>query len=328
MAIHLKNLDGSLQARINGNYPDIGQVFYLVDANYRTSAQGWSRSDGTGPLDLWAERNDGYVFRTTDSSYANDAACIQDAINAMVDYRGDTLLFTPGNYSVGTILAMNVANARYLGPPVAHARRAAAIFTDTVGDHVLSGGDVEVAFLKFIPLTATSLFQIAAGGGCWFHHFYYDADGVAASTSTEFLNASAALADWTIEDFAVRVDAAQGDFCTLVSPQRWLVQRGHFWVEGGTWASVFTFSTTPIGNLFDQLWFNGSGASSAYTNLITGVANSDMQLMATRVYVNGTALATATAIETTFGTTGDIDIADCVQTGDATTEGGTLITLA
>ena len=43
---------------------DLGQVHYMVDGNYRTLAEGWSRADGTGPLDLWAARNPGYVFYT------------------------------------------------------------------------------------------------------------------------------------------------------------------------------------------------------------------------------------------------------------------------
>ena len=114
---------------------------------------------------------------------------------------------------------------------------------------------------------------------------------------------------------------------TLTSPQRWTIQRGKFWVEGGTWASVFTLVTTPIGLHADLLFFNGSGASSVYTNIFTGVTNSDMQLLATRCYLNGSAIATDGAIETGFGTTVDIDLAECYYSGDATTEGGLLVVL-
>ena len=52
---------------------DYGQVFYAVDSDYRTAAQGWSRPDRTGPLDLYEVRKAGrggvqYVRRTGDST--------------------------------------------------------------------------------------------------------------------------------------------------------------------------------------------------------------------------------------------------------------------
>lgn len=310
---------------------DPGVIHYLVDSNFRTAAQGWTQSDGTGPLDLWNAKNPGTVFYTDGGPIAaggtTDALATQAAIDAMVDFRGDTLYFTPGSYSLASVVAFNVANARYLGPKTGHPKASRVTLTDAVGDHTLAVNDVEFAYLNFVPLTAQNFFAIASGDRAWFHHFYYNSDGIGASTSTEFINASAQVVDWLIEDFAVHVDAAQGDFLTLTSPARWLIQRGDFIVEGGTWASVVTFATTPIGMRCDLLWFNGSGTSSVYTNIFTGVANSNMQLLATRLYLNGSAIATDGAIETTFGTATDIDLAECFYSGDATTQGGLLAVL-
>lgn len=304
---------------------DPGQVHYLVDSNFRTQVQGWSRPDGTGPLDLFAHRNPGYVYRTAD--YASDALAAQAAIDAMVDFRGDTLFFTPGSYSLAAVVAFNVANARYLGPEMGNPKSSRAIITDAIGDHTLAVNDVEFAYLTFVPLTAQNVFAIASGDRAHFHHFYYNADGVTASTSTEFINASAQVADWLVEDFAVHVDGAQGDFITATSPARWVIQRGDFICEGGTWASVFTLATTPIGNRADLLFFNGSGASSVYTAIFTGATDADMQILVTRCYLNGSAIATDGAIETGFGTTADIDLAECYYSGDSAAQGGLLAVL-
>ena len=73
--------------------PDFGQTFYMVDPNFRTAAQGWTQSDMTGPLDLYNQRNPGYVFYGAGvsgqtgitNSYATDAAAFQAAIDASPD---------------------------------------------------------------------------------------------------------------------------------------------------------------------------------------------------------------------------------------------------
>ena len=116
----------NLKRLVVGDVPDFGETFYVVDDNFRTLAQGWSRPDRTGPLDLYAERNPNYVYYcggTVSGSYATDAAGIQAAIDAAVDYRGDKILLTPGSYSIATALALNVPGMRLLGPPVRNLRQ-------------------------------------------------------------------------------------------------------------------------------------------------------------------------------------------------------------
>lgn len=319
-----------------GDQPDFGETFYGVDANFRTIAQGWSKADGTGPLDLWAERNPGRVFGSGGIGglgYATDAAALQAAIDEMVDFRGDKLLLTPGSYSIATALAMNVPGMRLLGPPVKHAKRAAVTVTATVdAAYTVSVDDLEIGFHAIVPLTAANFLDIASGADRgYLHHLFYDATGVAASTSTEFANSAASL-DWLVEWCSFYVDAAQGDAFTLTSSQRWLWQDCDFMVGLTTvaWASVFTFLTSALGNIARRLYFRGTGGATpaVFTNIFTGVADINGQLMVSDCRVDGTALATATAIETTFGTTTDIEIAETYQTGDATTQGGVLITLA
>src|ERR1044071_587949 len=105
--------------RLADNFPDFGETFYVVDTNFRTQAQGWTKADKTGPLDLWEQRNEGHVFygagTTVGSAYATDNAAIQAAIDAGVDYRGDKVLLLPGSYSIATALTVDCTGIRILG---------------------------------------------------------------------------------------------------------------------------------------------------------------------------------------------------------------------
>ena len=71
----------------------------------------------------------------------------------------------------------------------------------------------------------------------------------------------------------------------------------------------------------------GGATSSVLTNFITGVANVNQQVTLFDVVISGSVMGTAGDIEVTFGTTTDIDIAECYLTGDATGEGGVAIAL-
>jgi hypothetical protein len=217
MAVAFRNLTGDVQAKLSGSYPDIGQTFYLVDGNYRTSAQGWGKADRTGPLDLWSERNPGYVYRTTD--YTSDSVAIQAAIDAQVDFRGDALYYTPGAYAVATALAVNVPDARWLGSPVGTAQCARASITATVAAAIAitaAADRMEVAFLRFVPLTTSHIVAIADGANFqhW-HHFFYDANGVAADLGTQMFLIDGTWDDTVLEDFTFSTDAAQGPLIEL-----------------------------------------------------------------------------------------------------------------
>ena len=336
--ITAKNLSASVKNMINGPYPDIGQIHYLVDSNFRTYAQGWSRADGTGPVDLYAEQNPGYVFyapgtQPSGVTYSTDRNAVQGAIDAMVDFRGDTLFFTPGSLSIATTaLAFDVPNARYLGPPVPTPFRSAITITDAIGDNAVSVDNNEFAFIRFVPLTAQNWFQMASGADFgYIHDYWYDAQGISASTSTEFV-AGTTNEGWVIRNGKHVVDEAQGDAFSLTSSTRWTWEDCDFYVElsGIAWASVFTFLTSALGNIARRLYFRGCGGSTpaVFTNIFTGVANVNGQLMVSDCRIDGTALATASDIESTFGTTTDIEIIETFQSGDAAGQGGLVIALA
>jgi hypothetical protein len=327
MPVGYRNLSGYVKGLVNGTYPDIGQVYFVVDSNYRTDTQGWSRSDRTGPLDLYDERSPGYVFRTGD--YSRDQLAIQAAIDETIDYRGDIVYFTPGAYSIATTaLAINSANIRLIGPPIQNPRRAAATITDVIGDNAVSVDNVEIAHLRVVPLTAQNFFQIANGADYgYIHHCYYDAQGVAASTSTEFVQTAASTQDWLVEKCAFVVDDLQGDCFTWTTALHWIVQDCYFLTKVASYATVFTLATACQGNLIQRCVFTAD-ADGTFTKIATGATNENGQLTIAYCTINGTALATVTDIETGFGTTTDIEIVENYQTGDATGQGGTLITLA
>jgi hypothetical protein len=310
---------------------DPAQVHYLVDSDFRTVAQGWARPDQTGPLDLYGQRNPGYVYRT--GEYSRDQLAIQAGIDALVDFRGDVLFSTPGTYTIGTTaLALDANGMRWLGPDVRNPRRAAVTITDAIGDNSISVDDVEIGNLRLVPLTAQNFFTNATGAdGGYIHHVHYDSTGVAASTATEFFLTIATTADWLVEQCVFEVDAAQGDAFTFVDARRWHVRDCNFFVNGPTitWASVVTFSgTASLGVIFERCHFgSGGGANGLITNEFTGMAGGSI-LKVMYCTVDGTSTPTGTNIETGFDATVGIELVENYLTGDATTTGGVLITLA
>ena len=330
MPIGFQNLDAKLKAKINGGLPDIGQVYYMVDSDFRTAAQGWSKADRTGPLDLWAGQNNQgteYVYRTGD--YTDDATALQAAMDQAVDFRGDIIHFTSGAYSLGTVITVDVPNIRLLGPPTRSKKRAAATLTGTVADTLtVSVDDVEMGFLRFVPLTATAVISISTGAdGGYVHDFHYDSAGVGASTSTEFVDADDTTKDWIFENGYLEVDATQGDCFTLDGAVAWEIRDCTFLTRVASYATVFTLGTNCEGVLVTNCHFLAD-ADGTYTNIFTGETNSDQQLFVTYCIFSGTAISSLDAIETGFGTTQDIEIAENYQTGDATTETGVVWDLA
>ena len=172
-------------------------VHYLVDSDFRTVAQGWARADQTGPLDLWAVRNPGYVYRTGD--YTDDSVALQAANDSLVDFRGDMIFFTPGAYSLPTAIAVDVAAARWFGTPYKSPKWGApsavrnTTITATVADVFADGAaesmaNMEVAYLNFVPLTAEDLWNLSVvQTGLYFHDFIFDTVSVATSGATQFM---------------------------------------------------------------------------------------------------------------------------------------------
>lgn len=257
---------------------DFGEVQYMVDTSYRTQAQGWSRADGTGPLDLSigasGRRSQApYVFRTGD--FGSTSAAMQAANDAMVDGRGDALVFTPGSYTPATALTVTKADARWLGPKVADPRLARATITAGVASVLglsAAADRMEFGFLRIVPLTATAVLALTAGcDKLYMHDVHYDTRGIATSTSTLLMTAAAA-ADHKFQRIVINTDAAQGAPFTYTGTATCISFNDiTFWHGNGTTLAIALadFQGAATGVEVEMIRGNLTGlASSAVTNLI------------------------------------------------------------
>lgn len=310
MPIKRRNLSGELQSVLP---PDTGQTFYLVDSDYRTDVQGWSQADNTGPLDLYKERNPGRVFRTGD--YSSDAVCIQAAIDAMVDFRGDTLYFTPGAYSVATALAINVPDARWLGPAVSHPCTARVSLTAAIAAAfapTAAADRMEIANFEMIPLTAATMWNFGAIRGLHMHHNFYNADGIAANTATIFVVLATTAEFCQFTDSYVWVDGAQGNWIESSGIIKGLtIKDFELYVEAGSWASAINMDGVGASDCnIGPGYVTGGG--TALTALVT-IADKTKDTTHGMVHdiVCSTVGPAATALITTTGADAELDMGNC-----------------
>lgn len=313
MPIAFHNLDAKVKGMLNRGYPDIGQVFYMVDSDFRTLAQGWSKADRTGPLDLWAGQNNQgteYVYRTGD--YDDDAQALQAAMDAAVDFRSDIIHFTSGAYSIGTVITVDVPNIRLLGPPVGHPKSQRATITATVALALtVSVDDVEMGFLRFVPLTAQPHISVSTGADRGYvHGCYYDAQGVSANTATEWFNMDDTTADWLFEDVSTVVNGLQGDVWTIDGGIGHTFNRMDVMTKVASYASVWTLGTDCEGILVTDSHFHGD-FDGTFLAVFTGETDKNGQVRVYRCTTGLNSLATEGAFETGFGTAQDIEISSC-----------------
>lgn len=215
-----RNLSPGLRASVEGAL-DISQLYWLVDSDYRTAAQGWSKSDGTGPLDLlYSGRADaGHLFRTGD--YSSDYLAFKAAMDEMVDYRGDTLVITPGNVNISTAVSWNVPYGRIMGrvtgspdkgcsPTVRNCTITLGVASALTLPSTADG--LEIGYLRFIPLTAAS--GITVNGGpdyVYAHDFLWDTIGITANAATILFDVlTSVTTGWLVDQFTWISDAPQG----------------------------------------------------------------------------------------------------------------------
>jgi len=259
--------------------PDFGQIHYMVDSDYRTAAQGWSRADRTGPLDLYEARKSSagsgqYVYRTAD--YSSDSVAIQAANDALVDFRGDLLFFTPGAYSVATALTVDVPDARWLGPKVSHPTLARARITAAVAAAIApsaAADRMEIGYLQLVPLTAGTMFNAGALSGLHVHDVFLNSDGIAASTATIYFVLATTAEFASFDRLYIWNDAAQGPIIQTAGIMKGLSVRDfEIFAEAGTWATVFDLAGVGATSFnIGPGTISGTGAA-ATTTLVT-IAN-------------------------------------------------------
>ena len=300
-----------------------GETYCLVDSDFRTAAQGWSVADGTGPLDLYNERNQGRVFYTSGGtvtpSGASDYAAMQAAIDAMVDYRGDTLFFTPGTYAPATALSIDVGNARWMGQARGRSHTAtleagvAAAFTCTSG-----ADNMDVSYLRMVPLTAAIMWSLpAAVDNFDIHDFTYDARGISASTGTIFLKHTGACLATSVRNFVGRTNTALGPLVQTAGASLQGEINGFAWLHTANTLVTLLYETIS-GAAGASGWMVGNGhvqigAGGVVTNLGAQIDMTAAGTNATLVNIT-TSVAGATAAlgwEASTGVAGEGDIVRC-----------------
>ena len=333
MAVGYSNLDSYVKSLINSGYPDIGQVFYMVDSDFRTAAQGWSRADRTGPLDLYEARKAGpggvqYVYRTGD--YLTDRAAMQALVDAATDFRGDTMFLTPGSYNPLTSVTVDVDGLRILGPPIRNIRRTRTTITSAGGLtntlDISSGVDnIELGFFRIIPVTQGNSIRINASDDLYAHNLFWDTTGVTAHVNTiGFSFVTAASLNPEIRDCAFWVDGAQGEALALTQTTQAEISGCSFISDAGTWARAISTNSVCLYAHVDLCYFGGRGLITSWTVAIATAAGAN-QIVFTRCYADPDNF---TNIETGYDATVAIQLAECYGTGDAAGQGGALLTLA
>ncbi len=317
---------------------DFGETFYMVDSDFRTGAQGWTQSDGTGPLDLFGARNKNRVFftpgGTTTPSGSTDAAAMQYAIDQMVDFRGDTLFFTPGTYTPAAALSIDVASARWTAQQRSRAHTASLVAgVDAAFTCTAAADSMDVSYLRMVPLTAGIMWSLPAGVDNFdVHDFTYDARGITTSTSTIFLKHTGACLCTSVRNFIGRTNTALGPLVQTAGASLQGEINGFAWFHTANTMVTLLYETIS-GAAGASGWMVGNGhvqigAGGVVTNLGAQIDMTAAGTNATLVNIT-TSVAGATAAlgwEAATGVAGEGDIVRCtvalIAGGSATVGAG------
>ena len=308
--------------------PDVGQIHYLVDSNHRTAAQGWYRADHTGPGDLWSERERAYVFRTGD--YSADSACVQAANDVLIDYRGDTLFWTPGAYSLATAIAVDVPAARWMGTPYKSPRYGCSpavrntTITATVADVFADGAtttmdNMEVCYLNFVPLTAEDIWNLSVvQTGLYFHDFIFDTVSVATSAATQFMVSAGILAKCVFDQFSLYSIAPQGPMFEMDVPAALTLSNFYHthYDTGGTYDVSLLDITGATSDSISISGGRGQVSVGTGAGAVTALVTLAAQTAATTVlsvydFRGSIGYATASTLVTAAGDAAEVDLSDC-----------------
>lgn len=314
--MNLKNLTD-----INVLPPEVGLIHWVVDADYRTPAQGWSKGDRTGPLDLYAERNENQVFYTSGGPFAganvgsSDSAAIQLAIDAAVDFRGDTILLTPGSYSIATALSVDCPDLRILGPYASSPERARTTVTAAVAAAIgltAAADRVEIGWLRLVPFTASHMIAVADGANFqhW-HDFYYDSDGITANAATQLCLIDGAMNSSVIERFVMHTDGAQGPLVETDGViENLTIQNFRHYHNAGTLAiSVLDVDGDGAGGFYighGRGIVTGGGAVTAMVTLADQTANTVCGMV--EDFIGAVGYCASNALVTVAGTAAEFNI--------------------
>jgi hypothetical protein len=222
----------------------------------------------------------------------------------------------------------NVPDSRWVGSPVAHPASSRATITAAIAAAVgvtAAADRFEMAFLKWVPLTASHIFAVADGANNqYYHDFKYSTIGVAASVATQFMLADGAMDNSVFERFYLNTDAGQGPMFELDGTVTGAIFKDfeHMHTVGTLAISLLDIdgagaTCITVGPGFGQI----GGSAGVVTTLIDMVnmtaASTNVTL---RRFQGSVGYATNSTIITSAGAVNDVDIVD---SWIATVEGGT-----
>ena len=339
MSTQLSSVDVGM---IREPYPDFGQVHYVVDTAFRTQAQGWTRADRTGPLDLLEARRAPsgvqYVFRSGD--YANSAACLQAANDAMVPYRGDVLFFTPCSLTVTAPVNVTCQDARWLSRPVVRPGSHASIIcgTNLAISLPIGANNIEIAYLRLVPNVTSPCVNIVDAAYGYMHNVFSDmqASATIALTSRLFqiTGTSSGLAnDWLFDNIYHLTSGPQGPMGVVTGTTavaNGLILKDITHRHG---VSTLAIGLLDIGCTLSHgiLVQGGAGYVTGVTSIVTTVVNvTNMTNNLGCVHAVNWRSAIGYALVSTFftlaGATAEASLANCIIGITTTGAGGTTFT--
>jgi hypothetical protein len=192
---------------------------------------------------------------------------------------------------------------------------------------VTAADSMEIAYLRFVPLTAGILFSRAVGSdNWWLHDFVYDARGITADTGTIFMKDTGACLNTIAEDFIGQTNTALGPFYQTAASSIQGIIQNFVWLHSANTLVTLLFETI-TGGAGATCWTIGPGhiqvgGGGAVTNLGAMI---DMTAAATNATLRNitTSVGGATAALGWEAGTGVAAEGDIVNSWVATIAGGT-----
>lgn len=286
-----------------------GSIFWVSpSASYTVDGRSYSASDDNDGLS--PER----AFVTIDRAW-----------NKVTANAGDVIVLLPGTHSPTASIAADVAGVTMTALPggAGNWTRPKTVIAAVTGDQNINvtAADIEIAHIRFIPVTADSAIDLsAAADRCYIHHCSFDMATAAADTGTMGIDFIGAASNCLIDTCYFECDAAQGPAITFGASLETTAQNLTLVLSGGTWLS--SMSQAAAGRRLivrDCDWVVGNGT---ITNGCLGTTGGEVSMAH---FIRCTFADSVTKGIDGYDA-GDAECVECYQSGVGAGDGGVLVT--
>lgn len=255
----------------------------------------WGAIPQTAGRVFWVAPGDSYTVdgRSYPASDNNDGLSPERALRSVnrawelvTANAGDVIVLLPGDHTVDTSIAANVAGVTMTGLPggAGNLFRQKTSLTISIDDEVINvtAADIEIAYLHIIPVTTEAGIDFTADADrLHVHHCSFDMFTAAADTGTIGIDALGAASHVLIDHCSFQSDGAQGAGVDMTATLDSVVEHCVFAASAGTWAAALTVGAATDRLLIrycDFLDFNGTitaGISGTGADVADGVAIHD-----------------------------------------------------